>query len=370
MQKLREIINFDKPVVYLDIEATIFKKDHRVLQLSAIVVNKNHIVDEFNMWSNPNCPISKHVLDLLKKDNNFFLSQRSNNYLLNEFIKFSSKYDQFICFGSYDQEIINYQYSTIKKKPIKLIDIQDNFFNKLLKNNKSSLSLSLLAEALSINNTQRKEHDALLDAKMLFNVVNFSLEIDNIENLKKMIYGELIKPRRKVYRKNSSKETKKALLLSNDWDYVYFDLKINKKNLDDTTKEKYVSSINFIAKKFSSKGVLLKEFKKDISFQKHEQDIFEKNINWIYKKFQDIFFGNSIIIVNKSFSLFLKNYFSTNKLLPSYYYISYENLLLYVSDILKINNIDFINDNDLMNKLISIIRPKWNKAIILNKGVK
>ncbi|MGL5591168.1 MAG: exonuclease domain-containing protein [Mycoplasmoidaceae bacterium] len=370
MQTLREIINFDKPVIYLDIEATIFENNHRVLQLAAIVVKNNEIVDEFNMWANPNSPISKHVLALVNKDNNFFLSQRSNIFLLKEFVKFASKYDQFICFGSYDQEIMKYQYSTIKKEPIKLIDIQDKFFNKLLKNNKSSLSLSLLAEALSINNTQKKEHDALLDAKMLFNVVNYSLEIDNIENLKKMIYGELIKPRRKLYRKNSSKENKKTLSLSKDWDYVYFDLKINKKNYDDSSKEKYVSSINFVAKKFSSKGVLLKEFTKNISFAKHEQDILDKNINWIYKKFQDIFFVNSIIIVNKSFSSFVKYYFSMTGSLPSYYYISYENLSSYVSDILKINNNEFINDNDLMNKLISIIRPKWNKAIILNKGVK
>ncbi|MGL4616787.1 MAG: exonuclease domain-containing protein [Mycoplasmoidaceae bacterium] len=370
MQALREIINFNKSVVYLDIEATRTKNEHNLLQLSAIVVNNGTIVDEFNMWSNPNCNISKHVLTLLNKEKNFFLSQRSNFYLLKEFIKFSSKYDQFICFGSYDQEIINYQYSKIKKKPIYLIDIQSNFFDKLLKNNNISLSLSLLAEALSINNTQKKEHDALLDAKMLFKVVNYSLEIDNIENLKKMIYGELIKPKKKVYRKNSSKQTKKPLSLSKDWDYVYFDLRINKENIDNLTKEKYVSNINFTAKKFSNKGILLKELIKNISFEKDEQDILQKNLNWLYKKFQDIYFENSIIIINKNFNLFTKYYESINKFLPSYYYIYYENLSLYISEVLKINNSDFINDNNLMNKLISIIRPKWNKEIILNKGVK
>ncbi|MGL5246476.1 MAG: exonuclease domain-containing protein [Mycoplasmoidaceae bacterium] len=369
MQTLREIIDFNKPAVYLDIEATGFKNKHKFLQLSAIVVKNNEIVDEFNMWSNPHSYISKHVLNLLNKKNNFFLNQKSNKTLLNEFIKFSSKYEQFICFGTYDQKIINYQYSTMKKEPLNLIDIQSKFFNNIL-NKKISLSLSLLAEALSINNTQKKEHDALLDAKMLYNVVNYSLEIDNIENFKKMICGELIKPRKKVYRNKSFKQTKKPLLLSKDSDYVYFDLKINKNNLDNSTKEKYISNIQFIAKKFSCKGDLLKEFTKNISFQKDEQDILNKNINWIFKKFQDIFFENSILIINRNFDLFLTYYQLINDFLPSYYYIFYGNLSMYVLDILKINKSDFINDNNLMNKLISIIRQKWNKAIILNNGVK
>ena len=371
MNTLKKIIDFEKPIVYIDIEATENNNKPRILQLSALLVKDNKIIKEFNMWSNPETHISEHVLWMLKKRADFFSNKKPNYFVFNEFVNFISGYDQIVCFGNYDQKIIDYQCKINEKKEIKLIDIQNSFYCKFLNNRKISLSLSLLADALSIDNTQKKEHNALLDAKMLFKVVSFSLEIERMENFEKIVYGELISPKKKKYRNmKHSRKVEESFLFSKDNEYVYFYLKINRILKENSLNEKYISSIKFITKKYSSKGVLLNKIDKDIQFKEHEQDIVEKNIEWIFKKFNDIYFKNSIIITRGNFKDFLNYYEKKYKSLPLNYYISYEILSWYVSNVMKEKQKDFINDDDFMSKLISRIRQKWNKTVILQNGVK
>ena len=82
-----------------------------------------------------------------------------------------------------------------------------------------------------------------------------------------------------------------SFLFSKDNEYVYFYLKINRILKENSINEKYISSIKFITKKYSSKGVLLNKIDKDIQFKEHEQDIVEKILNEYLK--------NSMIFILK-----------------------------------------------------------------------
>ncbi len=361
MKKLNEILDFTKPIIYIDIEATSNQKKLKILQLSAIVVENNKIIKTFDMWSNPNEYISDKVLNLLNKKRNFFLKQKPNKFLLREFIKFIDQNKQVVCFGNYDQRIMDYQYKTIKKKPIKLIDIQKDFFNKFISKNKISISLSSLADAFSISNTQSFQHDALLDTHMLYNVIKNSKEIESEKNLKKIISNELIKPRKKNYRKNSDlKISKEYHKLKKDSNISYYDLKINKKYIDHIEKKRYISSVNFLAKKYSHKGELIIEIEKQFFFKKNEQQNIEKNLEWFFKKFNDLFFKDSIIIYNKNFNLFLEYFKKKNGWLPIFYYIPNEYVSYYAKEILGSEKTNYIFDKETSQKLFLLIRQKSN----------
>ena len=49
MNTLKKIIEFEKLIVYIDIEATEKNNKPRTLQLSALLVKNNKIIKQFNM---------------------------------------------------------------------------------------------------------------------------------------------------------------------------------------------------------------------------------------------------------------------------------------------------------------------------------
>ena len=163
-----------QPIIFMDLEANAEKNKNRskaeLLQLSAIKVLNGKIVEEFNEYCF-NRKIYKRISNLLKKDeywfnNNLFKSTQKVYELFYEFSKGCEIYS----FGNFDNLIFGIIYRKNFKKNksihfIKSIDFQHEVSKKMKLKNPS---LKKTANILNIR--VEKEHEALFDSKLLFEI--------------------------------------------------------------------------------------------------------------------------------------------------------------------------------------------------------
>lgn len=156
--------------IFLDIEANQDGKEHYILQLAAIKVDKNfNVIGTFNEYCRSTKSIKTEILDLLDKKESFFQNIKipEKNVLL-DFVAFSKNCSLFV-YGDYDRVILDSAFKRYNiNKKLKLINFQKKYINKHFPSN-FHLSLKRLSELLNIQ--ANNQHDALNDAILLKRII-------------------------------------------------------------------------------------------------------------------------------------------------------------------------------------------------------
>ena len=161
-------IDINKDVVFLDIEAD--HKNNKLIQFGAIKYS-NGKYWQVNWYSNPECEISSHVLNLIGKNKlNVISNSENNKIVLAKIFKFIENC-YFISFGDFDYTFLNklfQEYFGTKPNIIEFIDLQKKWKDLLMM--ETSYSLKDLADFFDINYNEEKLHDAFIDAEILFKI--------------------------------------------------------------------------------------------------------------------------------------------------------------------------------------------------------
>ncbi|MEG0123860.1 MAG: 3'-5' exonuclease [Malacoplasma sp.] len=154
----------DNNIIFLDIEADPEKE--KLLQFGAIKVSNNEI-EHINIFSNPQAPISKHVLKLIGKNLNKINGGIPQTEIA-EKIKTLFENTTIVSYGDFDyiflkkflKKEINYE---IKEK---FINLQEHWKN--LTESKNFWSLDKICDFFQIEIVKDNLHDAFYDASLLY----------------------------------------------------------------------------------------------------------------------------------------------------------------------------------------------------------
>lgn len=258
--------------IFLDLEANQFNSEHYILQLSAIKVDKDfNILEEFNMYCKPTTPIKNRILELINKNETFFLNIKESEFeVINSFIKFMNN-DPIYVYGNYDKIVLksSFKRNNISLK-VKVIDIQEKYINNFFSKD-FNLSLKRLCSILNIE--ANNNHDALNDAMLLKRVCeSLYKKIISKDTFIKMLNQEKYRPIWKTCNNISNDNISKNYFLlwmsidkiNKENDNFYYRLFINEFHNDSFSK-KYrwdfsnlydVKLRKFIIKNISKKDVV------------------------------------------------------------------------------------------------------------------
>lgn len=218
--KIKDVIDCKQPYIIVDFEANGDLHNPFLLQVGAVKVVNNEIVDKFNQWCYYDGEISKFISLLLNKDKSFYLSQKSEYIVWSEFLGFCDGVNQVINFGKYyDDLIIQKVHERTNLNKINLIDIQGLYFNKMcgvLKQGQAAVSLDVVNRIFYKNNDfDHLEHDAYEDCILLFNTIKSCLaeEESDFNVLLKKFKNAYLLPRPKNFR-GVSKRTKELEIIN------------------------------------------------------------------------------------------------------------------------------------------------------------
>ena len=370
---MRDIIDYkNKTIIFFDVEANQYKKNgiinHYLLQISALKIRNNQIIDKINLFCRCNQPINKQVLDLLNKKSWFFKNQKmTDQKAYSEFHKMCKDSDLIVSYGNYDEVVLK---DLCKRNNIKYdLEIFDFclFVEKFFKKNKIQCpSLNSLCNSFDVK--IKNEHNALSDTFSLWKVFKKynKKNLDDGIILKKVAF-ELLRP--KIYKQklHSSKKYNKPSFENNMY-FIFIDLK-SKNNYDDEGIR-----INTIVK---LKIEIFNKNKNLVDELKLEKIIIEKDeiVSVLHEIFKEKIFNkidNSILFyINGSHRWIEKIYLKSNDIGLLTYVIPHTK----INDHIKYLNLVFSNELDKYNYLIknsllfyNDLNKKFdNKSIDINK---
>ncbi len=191
MFELKEIIDFDKPISFIDIEADGCAIKPKVIQIAVVKTNgPNSEPTIFNEYSNPECNLAPRIKEMLQTDESKLEIYPNNKEVMQRFYEFV-KGSQVIYFGGYDECILKHQLTKEVFNEMIMIDIQKEFFEKFTKNIHAPGIASLCYSIDRVHDTSIK-HDALVDAYALKSIIDAYQTYDPKE-IKTKLWNTLIK---------------------------------------------------------------------------------------------------------------------------------------------------------------------------------
>ncbi|XZR52828.1 MAG: DNA polymerase III subunit epsilon [Enterobacteriaceae bacterium] len=182
---------------------------HRIIEIGAIeLIDRKFTGKIFHTYLNPNRLIDIEAFNIHGISNKFLKNKRCFKEISNEFLQLIKNADLIAHNAMFDVNFINYEFSLINKKYIKI----ENFCNiidtlaiarKLFprKNN----SLNSLCKRFEIDKSKRIFHSALIDAKLLTKVYLFMTGGQKTLKINKEI----------KFKKKSEEENKKITKITN-----------------------------------------------------------------------------------------------------------------------------------------------------------
>lgn len=173
----------ENSIIFLDIEADPEKE--KLLQFGCIKI-KNNVKEKINIFSNPNCPISPHVIKLVKNNLNNInegILQREMAEKVKDIISNST----IISYGDFDYRFLK---KFLKKELA--YDIKEEFIDfqkkwKHVTKSKNLWSLNKLCDFFQIPFVESYLHDASYDASLLYKCYKKWSQFENIGKLKEKI---------------------------------------------------------------------------------------------------------------------------------------------------------------------------------------
>lgn len=170
-------------VIFLDIEADPEKE--KILQFGAIKI-ENNIKENINIFANPSCPISSHVMKLIKNNINKInegISQRE----IAEKIKYIISDSTIVSYGDFDYRFLKkfLQKELAYEMKETFIDLQEKWKN--ITKSKNFWSLNKICDFFQIETVKNKLHDALYDASLLHQCYEKWSKFDNTKIIKEKI---------------------------------------------------------------------------------------------------------------------------------------------------------------------------------------
>lgn len=357
--KIDDIIDFSKAIIYLDIESSQCRGVPKIIQIAGLKIENNKIIDKINLWSNPKEKVSEHILNMVNRSQEFLNGKKSNAYVYKEFLQFSNGIEQIVVFGDFDQRVLDFQSERYSLPSVKLINIQDDFFTKIIKSKTCKISLSSIASIFNIEDYQKDVHNALLDSYMLFNVVQATKKSDVDDLHKKMLFS-MIKPRKKIYgNKSEIKIEKVEFKLDLNFKLNYFNIEIQKELIPEHELT-YIKRIKCTIKQFHQNGKISKELEKEHFFNFDNQNEVEVKINEFCQIIIAEYEKNSIFIYQNNFKYYINSFLKNNNSLPIYNYIPSSCFEFYVKNIYEMDSIiEFFMNKKLFESLISLIKHKF-----------
>ncbi|MGL4769031.1 MAG: 3'-5' exonuclease [Mycoplasmoidaceae bacterium] len=363
-KNLWDILDFNKPIIYLDIESSqLVSKKPRIIQIAAINVLNDKVIDEINYWSNPMWKVEKRILRMVGRTQSFLDQKKSNKFVYHKILEFIGDIEQVIVFGDYDQVILDYNASFHSLKQIKVIDIQEAFYNKLISIKNCQISLKSLAYSLGLDNMIPVDnvHNAILDARMLFKVINASLSYDTSDLLNKIFIG-MLRPKKEDYRKSSYNDIQfKNFFIKKNFKINYLNISINntyEKDENNLLTNKYVI-IKCEFFQISNDAIITNNLKQQHQFKGDgagEDEKKQKIINEFCLTIIKEYMNNVIFIYENNFNLLINNFQNHYGKLPVYYYIPIIYLKAYLLKMKKVNNLeDFFHDEEVIKNIFKII---------------
>ncbi|WP_412032284.1 3'-5' exonuclease [Malacoplasma muris] len=157
----------NKDIVFVDIEAN--DKPKRLVQFGAIKLKVDGTVEEVNWFSNPKCKLSNHIKTILHHNIENINKGENNNKIMKRISKFVDGC-VFISYSPFDFNFLNSLHNKLFNKKLNcyFIDIQNEW--KKITLNKNVWALKKLANFFKIDNIDEQFHDALYDAKIMYNI--------------------------------------------------------------------------------------------------------------------------------------------------------------------------------------------------------
>ncbi len=191
MFELKDVIDFNKPVSYIDIEADGCAIKPRVVQIAVVQTNGlNDEVKIFNEYSNPECILAPRIREMLQTDESKLEIYPNNKEVMERFREFV-KGSQVIYFGGYDESILKHQLTKEIFDTMIMIDVQRSFFEKFTKNVHAPGIASLCYSIGRVHDTSIK-HDALTDAYALKSIIDTYRTYD-VNQTRTKLWNTLIK---------------------------------------------------------------------------------------------------------------------------------------------------------------------------------
>lgn len=211
----------DKDIVFVDIEAN--DKPKRLLQFGAIKLKKDGTTEEVNWFSNPKCKISNHVQGIVKNNLQKIMSGENNLKIMGKIANFINDCI-FISYSNFDFNFLNSLYTKLYKKKLNCIYIDLQWEWKKITLNKDVWALKKLANFFKIDIFDDNLHDALYDAKIMFEIFkkwNTSNDVQLLSSIykNKLMNEVIIKIKQN---KNRNSVTLNNLELNNG--FVFIDL--------------------------------------------------------------------------------------------------------------------------------------------------
>lgn len=360
---LDKILDFTKTIIYLDIEST----QHsflapKIIQIAAIKTINHQIIDEMNYWSDPRQKIEPRILKMVGKNQDFFNNKKSNSFVYQKLLEFIGKNEQIVVFGDYDQVVLNFQAKRFLASKINLIDIQKLFYSKIINSQRNQISLRLAAISLGVEDLQKEVHDALLDSKMLFYIVEAS-RVANLVDLRNNFLLSMIIPRKKEFRANKDFQIRKVNLdFDVNFKLNYFTINYHKKIIPNEESSDQKTFINKIDCEFYQFNQNPKEHLKVIynhEFNELNQDSIQQKIQEFCLEVIDNYMKDSIFIYKSGFQDLCEIFRKEYNALPGYYYIPYGHFELYIKDIHGITSIKSLLANPVkLSLILEIIKSK------------
>lgn len=234
----------DKDIVFVDIEAN--DRPKRLLQFGAIKLKKDGTVEEVNWFSNPKCKISDHVKTIVKNNLKKIMTGENNSKIMKRIANFINDC-VFVSYSNFDYNFLNSLYTKLYKKKLNCtyIDLQEEW--KKITLNKDVWALKKLAKFFKIDVSDEQFHDALYDAKIMFEIFkkwNISNDVQLLSSIykNKLSNESIIKIKQN---KNKDSVTLNNLELNNGFVFVDLTFKTIKFNYIDL-KERFLVDLNVL----------------------------------------------------------------------------------------------------------------------------
>ncbi len=357
-------IEKDKDIVFLDIEAD--HKNNKLIQFGAIKYS-NGKYWQVDWYSNPECKISSHVLDIIGRNKlNIINAADNNKTVLAKIYKFIEN-AYFVSFGDFDYNFLNklfMEHFKITPKILGFIDLQKEW--KDMFGMISSFSLKDLGNFFDINFKEEALHDAFADAELMFKIYNKWQHSSQETIVAKMFNYRskkdfIIKPTEKI---NLDFDNKEEDVKRHTGNYVMFDI-VSKKifNKDSKHTERVFLSIRTIS---IENNEINENWAEDLSGKYAvDKELYEHFLVYVLGKFLVSIEGKTILLYEDQ----IKDYKFISKLCQKYLNRRPLNSCIIINGVDKL--IDFENENyKAINLLNKDLIAKWKIISSLKKNIK
>lgn len=233
----------NKDIVFVDIEVN--DKPKRLVQFGAIKLKQDNTIEEVNWFSNPKCELTKHIKEILHNNLEKIKNGENNNKVMKQIAKFVDNC-VFISYSDFDFKFLNNLNNHLFKRKLncEYIDLQNEW--KKITLNKNVWALKKLAEFFGIKSLDDNFHDALYDAKIMYEIFNKWKDADEVKLLSSLYKNKLNNISFIKTKQNKNKDAVTLNNLQQNNGHVFLDFTLKSIKLDDEHRERLLVDLNVV----------------------------------------------------------------------------------------------------------------------------